>query len=68
MACPLAPRNCRSHALPIITCNWRSHANPRTHPAGWDLAVKLLRPKNDANRGRLSCAQALRHPFLLLPA
>ncbi|KAL4426222.1 hypothetical protein ABPG77_009837 [Micractinium sp. CCAP 211/92] len=35
---------------------------------GWDLAVKLLRPKNDANRGRLSCAQALRHPFLLLPA
>lgn len=36
--------------------------------AGWDLAVKLLRPKNDTNRGRLSCAQALRHPFLLLPA
>ncbi|PRW05929.1 Serine threonine- kinase chloroplastic [Chlorella sorokiniana] len=35
---------------------------------GWDLAVKLLRAKNSINRGRLSCAGALRHPFLLLPA
>jgi hypothetical protein len=32
------------------------------------LAVKLLRLKNKLNRGRLSCSQALRHPFLLLPA
>eukprot|EP00887_Chlorella_sp_A99_P007082 scaffold2.g7082.t1 len=36
--------------------------------AGWDLACKLLCKKNALNRGRLSVAQALRHPFLLLPA
>jgi hypothetical protein len=35
---------------------------------GWDLACKLLCQKNELNRGRLSASQALRHPFLLLPA
>ncbi|KAI3427321.1 hypothetical protein D9Q98_010238 [Chlorella vulgaris] len=40
----------------------------RNNGQGWDLAVKLLRLKNKLNRGRLSCSQALRHPFLLLPA
>ncbi|KAI3427344.1 hypothetical protein D9Q98_010261 [Chlorella vulgaris] len=40
----------------------------RDKAPGWDLAVKLLRLKNKLNRGRLSCSQALRHPFLLLPA
>lgn len=41
---------------------------PTPPPPGWDLAVKLLRPKNQFNRGRLSAGEALRHPFLLLPA
>ena len=47
------------------TCNIRP--SPPLPSSGWDLAVKLLRPKNKFNRGRLSAAQALRHPFLLLP-
>ena len=32
------------------------------------MAVKLLCKKNSLNRGRMSPGEALRHPFLLLPA
>lgn len=34
---------------------------------GWDMACKMLRRKNAFNRGRLSTADALKHPFLRLP-
>lgn len=37
----------------------------RNNEAGWDLAKKLLRPRNNINRGRLSVSQALRHRYFL---
>ena len=33
---------------------------------GWDLATKLICERNMLNRGRLSAAAALRHPYFLL--
>ena len=33
---------------------------------GWDLATKLVCERNALNRGRLSAAAALRHPYFLL--
>ncbi|KAG0559882.1 hypothetical protein KC19_10G136600 [Ceratodon purpureus] len=33
---------------------------------GWDLATKLICERNALNRGRLSAAAALRHPYFLL--
>jgi hypothetical protein len=33
---------------------------------GWDLATKLICERNVLNRGRLSAAAALRHPYFLL--
>jgi hypothetical protein len=35
----------------------------RTNGAGWDLARKLLAPRDGLNRGRLSVAQALGHRY-----
>jgi serine/threonine protein kinase len=35
--------------------------------AGWDLARRLLAPRDKLNRGRLSCSGALRHRYFLLP-
>jgi len=33
----------------------------------WDLACRLVRPRDALQRGRSSCAQALLHPWMLLP-
>jgi hypothetical protein len=33
----------------------------------WDLACNLVRQRSATRRGRLSCAQALLHPWMLLP-
>ena len=35
----------------------------RNNGAGWDLACKLVRQRNQFRRGRLSARQALRHRF-----
>jgi hypothetical protein len=35
----------------------------RSKGAGWDLACKLVRPRDRFNRGRLSAAQAMRHRY-----
>lgn len=35
---------------------------------GWDLATKLVCERTFLNRGRLSAAAALRHPYFLLGA
>lgn len=35
--------------------------------AGMDLAKKLIRERDTLNRGRLTPAEALRHPFFLFP-
>lgn len=74
LRCAREPCLCMPHSV----CTHRSLSNPLTPLTppltpplarpGWDLAVKLLQLKNEFNRGRLSCSQALRHPFLLLPA
>lgn len=71
---PLASTVCAPLALPRpfrSALSLHPSARLSSHPppcSGWDLAVKLLRAKNSLNRGRLSAAGALRHPFLLLPA
>ena len=33
---------------------------------GWDLATKLISERGSLRRGRLSAADALRHPYFLL--
>jgi hypothetical protein len=53
--------------------NWRQYNGrsydftllDRNNGAGWDLAQKLLAPRNQYNRGRLSVEQALRHRYFL---
>ena len=35
--------------------------------AGWDLVCRLVREKNQYNRGRLSASGALRHRYFTLP-
>ena len=35
--------------------------------AGNDLAKRLIRERNAANRGRLTCSGILAHPFFVLP-
>jgi hypothetical protein len=35
----------------------------RSNKAGWDLACKLVAPRNSQFRGRPSTAEALRHRF-----
>ena len=37
----------------------------RSGGAGWDLACRLVREKNQFNRGRLSASEALRHRYFL---
>ncbi|KAF5826708.1 protein kinase [Dunaliella salina] len=37
----------------------------RNGKAGWDLATKLLKPRDKFNRGRLSVSQALAHRYFL---
>ena len=67
---------CRPRSMHLASSLPVHPGPPPTPPAplalppasGWDLAVKLLCLKNELNRGRLSASQALRHPFLLLPA
>ncbi|KAK9821704.1 hypothetical protein WJX74_010685 [Apatococcus lobatus] len=52
--------------------DWRYNSSSRTadfslldrnNKAGWDLACKLVRQRNQFRRGRLSARQALRHRF-----
>ena len=33
---------------------------------GWDLVTKLVQPRGSFFKGRLSAAEALRHPYFLL--
>jgi hypothetical protein len=67
-------RCCIGQPTDWLCCSWGRQALTRKRArlapphAGWDLACKLLCQKNELNRGRLSASQALRHPFLLLPA
>lgn len=70
----------RSFNTDLAACSydlaaWRTRSNKarqcdfsvldRSGGAGWDLACRLVRERDNLNRGRLSAAEALRHRFFL---
>lgn len=74
-----SPAALKNFNLEIKTCQydlikWRDYTRLRPNfqildsdsGRGWDLATKLVCERGPFRRGRLSAADALRHPYFLL--